>query len=254
MEEIKRLREMMKSYTSADEDFDSDMDHDVPKPALVKYYEGSKRISLPNNFEEILKNNNFYQLLTNRKSRRKYNEDAITLIELSYLLYATQGVKKVLKDNTATLRNVPSGGAIHPLETYIYANNVNGLEKGLYHYLPIEHELERLTTTNSFKETVTEAFLGQTFLTQAPVSFYWSIIPYRCEWKYASKAHRVALMDLGCICQTLYLAAESISCGTCMVGAYDQEMADTLFGFDTTPGEKKDAEFLLGGAGVGRQS
>lgn len=251
MEEIKRLREMMKSYTPADEDFDSDMNHDVPKPALVKYHEGSKRISLSKNFEEIIHNNYFYEILTKRQSRRKYNKESISLQELSYLLYATQEVKKTLKDNSATLRNVPSGGAIHPFETYIYANNVNDLEEGLYHYLPIEHELEKLTITDSFKESVTEAFLGQTFLTNAPVAFYWSIIPYRCEWKYASKAHRVALMDLGCICQTLYLAAESISCATCMVGAYDQEMADILFGFDTTPGEKKDAEFLLGGAGVG---
>ncbi|WP_455714194.1 SagB/ThcOx family dehydrogenase, partial [Anaerosporobacter sp.] len=198
-------------------------------------------------------NNNLYQLHTNTNSHRKYDEEAISLEELSFLLYATQGVKDVLKDKTVTLRNVPSGGAIHPFETYIYANNVSGLEEGLYHYLPIEHELEQLTLIDFFKETIAEAFLGQTFLTEAPVAFYWSIIPYRCEWKYASKAHRVALMDLGCVCQTLYLAAESISCGTCMVGAYDQEMADSLFGFDTTPGEKKDAEFLLGGAGVGRR-
>lgn len=253
MEEIKRLREMMKSYTAADEDFDSDMNHGIKKPSLAKYHEGSKRIHLPKNFEKILQNNNFYQLLTERKSCRKYSYDTISLQELSYLLYATQGVKKVIKDQTATLRNVPSGGAIHPFETYIYANNVSGLEEGLYHYLPIEHELEKLIIADSFKKTISEAFLGQTFLTEAPVSFYWSILPYRCEWKYASKAHRVALMDLGCICQTLYLAAESIACGTCMVGAYDQEMADTLFGFDTTPGDNKDVEFLLGGAGVGLQ-
>lgn len=253
MEEIKRLREMMKSYTAADEDFDSDMNHDVPKPPFVKYYEGSKRIPLPRNFEENLRKNNFYQLLTERKSRRQYSEGTISLQELSFLLHTTQGVKEVLKDKKSTLRNVPSGGALHPFETYIYANNVNGLEEGLYHYLPIEHELEQLTVADSFKETISEAFLGQTFLTEAPVAFYWSIQPYRCEWKYSSKAHRVALMDFGCVCQTLYLAAESIACGTCMVGAYDQEMADTLFGFDTAPGENKDAEFLLGGAGVGPQ-
>lgn len=252
MEELKRLREMMKSYTAADEDFDSDMYHNVPQPSLVKYHEGSKRIPLPKNFDEIIKNNNFYKLLTERKSHRQYREDVISLQELSYLLHTTQGVKEVIKSNTATLRYVPSGGAIHPFETYIYANNVNGLAEGLYHYLPIEHELEQLTIPKDFKN-ISEAFLGQKFLTEAPVSFYWSILPYRCEWKYASKAHRVALMDLGCICQTLYLAAESIACGTCMVGAYDQEMADNLFGFDTTPGEHKDAEFLLGGAGVGPQ-
>ena len=57
MEEIKRLREMMKSYTAADEDFDSDMNHGIKKPSLAKYHEGSKRIHLPKNFEKILQTN-----------------------------------------------------------------------------------------------------------------------------------------------------------------------------------------------------
>lgn len=253
MEQILKLREMMKSYTAEDEDFDCDMQHNLPKPALTKYYEGSTRIQLPTNYEEVIQNNNFFELLTTRKSHRTYSDTTINLNELSYLLYAIQGVRRVLPNNKATLRNVPSGGAIHPFETYLYVTKVEGLEEGLYHYLPIEHEIEVLPTQDDFLTKLTEGFCGQTFLTMAPVSFYFSIIPYRCEWKYASKAHRVALMDLGHVGQTLYFACESINCGTCMVGAYDQAMVDSLFGFDSTPGEAKDAEFILAGAGVGKK-
>ena len=195
MEQIQKLREMMKSYTAQDEDFDCDMQHNLPKPALSKYYEGSKRLALPTDYKGVITNNNFFELLSTRKSQRTYSDEYITLEELSLLLYATQGVRKVLPDNKATLRNVPSGGAIHPFETYIYVNKVKGLEKGLYLYLPIEHELEILPLPDDFISHLTEGFCGQSFLTMAPVSFYWSLLPYRCEWKYASKAHRVALME-----------------------------------------------------------
>jgi hypothetical protein len=76
-----------------------------------------------------------------RRSRRKFTPEPLTLEELSFLLWATQGVSKVYRDNMATLRTVPSGGARHSLETYLFVNRVNGLEPGLYRYLPIEHKL-----------------------------------------------------------------------------------------------------------------
>lgn len=87
MEEIKRLREMMKSYTAADEDFDSDMNHDIKKPSLAKYHKGSKRIHLPKNFEKILQNNNFYQFL-----QRENPVENIAMILSHYKNYLTYSI------------------------------------------------------------------------------------------------------------------------------------------------------------------
>ena len=255
MEEIKRLREMMKSYTAADEDFITDQQEGKEQPPINKYFEGEKRISLTKDFSTVVKCNDFLSLLESRESRRQYKEEqGLTFEELSFLLWSTQGVKKVTSDQKATLRIVPSAGARHPYETYLFVNHVKGLEKGLYHYLPIEHELEQLTKLCAVKdnqERLNEAFLGQTFATEAPVMFLWTILPYRAEYRYASKAHRCALMDAGHIGQNLYLAAEAMECATCIVGAFDQELADGLLGLDTNPSESKENEFVVFAAGVG---
>lgn len=254
MDDIKLLREMMKSYTAADEDFITDMHKRLPQPPTCKYYEGSERVSLPKEFKQVVKRSNFIELLETRESRRKLTSTPLSLEELSYLLWATQGVKKVLPDQTASFRTVPSAGARHPYETYLYINNVEGLACGLYHYLPMEHELERLSSLDQapdFSDKLTEGFLGQTFCTQAPVMFLWTVVPYRFEWKYAWKGHRCGLMDAGYIGQNLYLAAESINCGTCMVGAFDQAMIDESLGLDTNPTESHDNEFAVCAAGVG---
>lgn len=256
MDDIKLLREMMKSYTAADEDFITDMHQQKPQPPQYKYYEGVERIKLSRNFKEVIKNNNFFELLEKRESRRKLTDAPLSFDEISYLLYTIQGVKKTTPDNTASFRMVPSAGARHPYETYMYINNVEGLDCGLYHYLPLEHEIERLADLDKkddFIEQMTEAFLGQVFCTQAPVMFLWTVVPYRFEWKYAWKGHRCGLMDAGCIGQNLYLAAESIDCMTCMIGAFDQAMVDGLLGLDTNPTEDHDNEFAVFAAGVGKQ-
>jgi len=66
----------------------------------------------------------------------------------------------------------------------------------------------------------------------AAVTFVWTAIPYRMEWRYGLAAHRVILLDAGHVCQNLYLACEAIGAGTCAAAAYDQEKIDGLLGLD----------------------
>ena len=73
---------------------------------------------------------------------------------------------------------------------------------------------------------------GQSFLGNCAAVFVWACIPYRAEWRYGKRAHRLALLDAGHIGQNLYLACEAIGCGTCVVAAYDQQAFDQLLGLD----------------------
>jgi nitroreductase len=93
-------------------------------------------------------------------------------------------VQQINGKNYATLRPAPSAGARHPFETYLLVNRVEGLDAGVYRYLPLSHQL--------------------------------------------------------------YLAAESIGCGTCAIGACHQEAMDRFFRVD---GEE---EFVVYLAPVGR--
>jgi len=247
---IMELREMMKAK---EDDTISDQQEGLPQPALEKQCGSNKIIPLTKNFENLVKNNNYFHLISTRTSKRKYSEETLTKEELAFLLWATQGVKDVVgKQSKATIRTVPSAGARHPFETYLFINHVDGLEPGLYHYLALEHKLEFIGLIENQVDRVSEAFCGQTFFSNAAVGFVWTVIPYRSEWRYGTDAQKYALIDVGHVCQNLYLASEAISCGTCAIGAYDQTLADGLLGLDTTPSFEKENEFVIYAASVGK--
>lgn len=186
------------------------------------------------------------QAIKQRQSRRRYNESPLSLEQLSFLLWATQGVKRHDERHKITLRTVPSGGARHPFETYLIVNRVDGLEHGLYRYLALEHKLLYLAVNPpDIAKKLTEANLGQGFVGKAAVVFAWTAIPYRTEWQYAMVAPKIIAQDSGHLCQNLYLAAEAIQAGTCAVGAYVQSKMDALIGVDG------DEEFTIYVAPVG---
>lgn len=229
------------------EDVESDQERRLPQPPLTKpYAEDYELIDLPKVDKSIVVKNDVYDCIVDRKSHRKYKDEPLKLEELSYLLYMTQGVKSIRGDNYATMRTVPSGGARHPYETYLAVNEVEGLKKGIYRYIPIDHKLILVKEDEDVSIHIVEGALGQKFLGTAQVNFIWSVIPYRSEWRYVHKSHKVMLLDAGHICQALYIACESIGLGTCAIAAYDQKYMDDLINVD---GED---EFVVYMAPVGR--
>jgi SagB-type dehydrogenase family enzyme len=179
-----------------------------------------------------------------RRSRRVYTADPLSLEELSFLLWATQGVRR--RTPKSTLRTVPSAGARHTFETYLYLARVRGLEPGLYRYLPLDHAVVLLRRGRSLSGRLNAALMRQ--LWDAAVVFIWSTIPYRMEWRYAAVSHKVIALDAGHVCQNLYLACQAIGCGTCALGAYDQQKLDAFIGVDGVD------EFALYAAPVGRRA
>ncbi|MBN1589163.1 MAG: SagB/ThcOx family dehydrogenase [Pirellulales bacterium] len=166
-----------------------------------------------------------------RQSHRQFSGEPLSLDELSFLLWATQGIRRQL-DPATVLRVVPSAGARHALETYVCVLNVEGLESGFYRYLPLEHQLLFEFQEPDARRKIVHAAMGQSFVVQGAVVFFWTTIPYRMEWRYDLAAHKVIAIDVGHVCQNLYLACEAIHSGTCAVGAYDQELMDQLLRVD----------------------
>ncbi|MFU8826439.1 MAG: SagB/ThcOx family dehydrogenase [Brevefilum sp.] len=167
-----------------------------------------------------------------RISHRRYSEDTLSLEELSYLLWLTQGVKSINEKRGVPLRTVPSAGCRHPFETYLSVNRVEGLEPGLYRFVGSTHQLVALQTSPGFNERLTEVCLGQRQVATSAVTFIWAAVPYRTVWRYSERSYRYLYLDAGHVCQNLHLAAESINCGVCAIGAYDDDGADALLGFD----------------------
>lgn len=238
---------MKHSHMGDNDDFESDQSLSYPQPPLVKANMRAAQyaIDLPQNFDDLNMKKDFIQILTERNSSRVFINEPMNMLQLSFLLWATQGVKEVRGKSYATMRTVPSGGARHGFETYLYIRNLDGLEPGLYHYLPMEHQLEFLDELENAEETVSNSLCGQSWAFKANVVFYWSFAAYRCEWRYGIYAHRPALMDAGHVGQNLYLACTALGVGTCAIAAFDNDTCNRMFALD---GEE---EFMVYAAPVG---
>jgi SagB-type dehydrogenase family enzyme len=166
-----------------------------------------------------------------RQSHRRFTVESLSLEELAFLLWATQGVRQYLHE-AAVLRTVPSAGCRHPFETYLAVTRVAGLENGIYRYLPLDHALVLESRPDHLPARLTTATRGQGFAGKAAVTFIWSVIPARTEWRYAEASYKVIALDAGHVCQNLYLACEAIAAGTCAIAAYDQSLCDDLLALD----------------------
>ncbi len=184
------------------------------------------------------------EAIAGRVSRRKYTDAALGLEELGFLLWATQGMRRIT--GGSGFRTVPSAGCRHALETYLAVFRVGNLPWGLYRYLPVEHALVLEDRPEDFETLLREAAFGQPFVSRSAATFIWTAVPARMEWRYAEASSKVIALDAGHVCQNLYLACEAVGAGTCAVAAYDQEAMDDLLGVD---GEE---EFTIYLAPVGK--
>lgn len=228
----------------------TDQNRGVPAPKMQKTHDPRARLirlAGPEEWAGQIGRIDLAAAIGGRKSRRHFSAQSLELTELAFLLWATQGVRKVLGRGTA-LRNVPSAGSRHSFETYLFIGNVAGVPPGLYRFLPFENQLVHIRDIEEMGHVLGQAAYGQKFVGTAAVTFAWACIPYRTEWRYGLTAHRVMLLDAGHVCQNLYLACEAIDAGTCAIGAYDQQAMDELIGLD---GEE---EFTLYLAPVGKRA
>ncbi len=250
--DLEQYRYFLKDSIRKTIDFSkTDQSKGIKAPPIEKpYSDDSKRIELINADWDKLFNISLSDAIKNRESRRNYNQSPLTLMELSFLLWATQGIRVYAGD--FAFRNVPSAGCRHALETYLAVFNIEGaksggkIEPGIYRYLPLTHELLFEFSEDHLPEKMIKGTFGQIFAGKSAVTFIWSAIPYRMEWRYGLDSHKVIAMDAGHVGQNMYLACEAIGAGTCTIGAYDQEYLDDLLRLD---GEE---EFVIYLAPVGK--
>jgi SagB-type dehydrogenase family enzyme len=199
------------------------------KPEIYKSYPSSKTIQLPSQFQEATIS--FAEVLQKRKSIRSFSTQLLSKVDLAFLLWASTGIQRT--EHGYEFRTSPSAGALYPVETYIVANNVEDLEKGLYHYNIKNHLLEEIKL-GSFGEDLAHAALDQEMCADASVVFIWTAVFRRSKWKYSQRAYRYIYLDAGHIAQNLALAAACIACGSCEAGAFFDDELNSIVGIDGT--------------------
>lgn len=215
---------------------ESDQEKGIKAPAIdMPYRLDAETICLPDPKSIELDNVNIIELIEQRRSVRQYSKQALTLEELSYTLWATQGVKEVLEPQPGyevTLRTVPSAGARHPFETFLLINNVEGITPGIYRYVATKHILVAFDLSEGIAKEVSKACLGQRFIERSAVTFIWVADIYKTIWRYKERSYRYAMLDAGHVCQNLYLTAGTIQSGVCAIAAYNDDVLNGLLQLD----------------------
>jgi SagB-type dehydrogenase family enzyme len=213
--------------------FVSDQLKGTPAPAIEKPPpEGAVLIDLVQ-FQDLTPPQiTLFEAIQKRRTRRLFSESPLSWQELSLLLWSTQGIQHLVRGGTITLRTVPSGGGMHPFETYLLVNRVENLEPGLYRYLAVEHALFRMAEVVGLNEKLVQACNNQDYISNGAVVFLWAARPYRSEWRNAENALKDILISAGHICQNLYLVCEGIQVGVSPIITYQQALVDDLVGVD----------------------
>jgi len=197
------------------------------KPDTYKKYPSARMIQLSLKFPS--QSLPVGEAVKRRRSIRSFSHRPLSLDDLSFLLWASTGVQR--KEQGYEFRTVPSAGALYPIETYLVVNNVEDLEKALYHYNIEAHALEELKV-GDFAEKIAHAALEQKMCIKAPVALIWTAVFERSKWKYAQRAYRYVYLDAGHIAQNLALSAIGIGLGSCQVGAFFDDEVNQILGVD----------------------
>lgn len=199
------------------------------KPSQYKIYHDSEKILLP---KPVLKDHlSFDEILRNRKSIRTYSREPLDLSEISFLLWASTGIREI--ESNFAFRTAPSAGALYPIETYLISHNVENLNQGIYHYNIKDHVLE-VIELGDFRREILIAGMNQRMLYDASVIFVHTAIFQRSKWKYGQRAYRYIYLDAGHVVGNLSNAIAALGLGGCHIGAIFDDMVNDILKIKNT--------------------
>ena len=179
-----------------------------------KTYEVSLNLKLP----QIVKiEENYNNIIQNRRSTRSFNSELISLEQVSTLLYYANGTL-----NDLNKRPYPSGGALYPLELYVIGMSfsTNQLSNKVFHYHSKSHSLENFKQLN--EQEITSLFIpdSQKTVAKAQLILVISCCFDRSYQKYSERSYRYSLLEAGHMSQNICLTSSALDLGCCPIGGY----------------------------------
>lgn len=203
-----------------------------------KCYAGHKTFDL-SQYEGFVPTESLHHCLTSRRTVRDFDSEyKISLNELSAILYNSYGVTYKNKidafgvEGHIGMRNVPSGGALYPLEMYLVVFNAH-IPSGLYHYRPDTNVLE-LIKEGDFIEELLEIIQAEPYVNMRTASalIITTGIIERLIIKYGERGYRFLMQESGFVGQTVSLMSVAMNLSTCMLGGYNDDKVNEFLGVD----------------------
>lgn len=173
--------------------------------------------------------------LINRKTSRSFTGEAVSLTEVSALLYLslgylkgrTESIDASVPEGLRSRRSSPSGGGLNACEGYLYARNIDGLSPALYAYHPGEHALSVVNPLPD--QPLGQLLCGQHFIDNLPCGLFITSRFDKLWWKYQhSRAYRMAHVEAGHVSQTFQLLATAMGLDTWLTGALTDQRVEAL--------------------------
>lgn len=213
-----------------------------PIPAAIKRFPGADRLP----FDPLRIERDLQRVLTERRTWRTFARRPLSLQALGELLGWTSGVQQWARlegQGELPMKTSPSGGSRHPLELYVCARRVDGLEPGLYHYAADDHCLERLARHDR-PARVRRYLPGQFFYEGAAALVFFTAVFERYQWKYGdARAYRAVFIEAGHQCQTFCLLATDLGLAPFCSMALNDGAIEADLGID---GVSEGAVYLAG--------
>jgi SagB-type dehydrogenase family enzyme len=192
----------------------------------------------------------FTRVLTTRRTWRRFAPGKLALADFATLLGLTWGVREwvaVPPLGRFAVKTSPSGGALHPIEAYVVARDVEGISPGIYHYDATRHRLE-LLRRGATRKQMSDYVIGQRWFSEAAAFVFMTGVFTRTQWKYRyPRAYRVVLAEAGHLCQTFCLVATWLGLAPFCTMAMADSKIDRDLGIDGV------TEGVLYVAGVGKR-
>jgi SagB-type dehydrogenase family enzyme len=166
------------------------------------------------------------EALSLRRSIRTYRDAPLSLAEISQLLWSAQGIT-----NERGFRTAPSAGATFPLEMFVLVNNVQGLKKGIYHYIASENALKFIREDDPAAD-LARACLSQSMITDGGAVLIFAADFDRTTARYGERGIRYVYNEIGHASQNVHLQAAALDLGTVVIGAYRDEEVEEILKLD----------------------
>ncbi len=177
---------------------------------------------------------NLQEAADQRRSVHRFTGQEISFPQLSTLLDFSYGVTHRPE---GLRRRVPSGGALYPIDIYVFASHVTDLEHGVYHYDPYRTCLAHLG--DFADERLSSALLQEEMVSTSSATVVLSASFWRNRFKYGPRSGRFVFLDAGHIMQNLSLIAPAIDLGGRPFGGFIDDELSELIGYhngvDTAP-------------------
>lgn len=169
--------------------------------------------------------------LAKRKSSRDFSAQPTKMSKIGQLLGLSNGIRHLVGNGKDGHRNAPSAGGLGSCEVYLLALNVEGAEKGIYHYDVSAHQL-RLLKAGDFKEWVWRMTLLQGELQEAGALLFLASNQAKLRSKYGARAYRLGLLDAGHVSENVYLVAAALDLAVTATGGFIDDEVNSALGLD----------------------